>query len=230
MKKERIITLALIFIIFIVSVIGAFNYKKPEIINLLNLILVAGLMTVTAVYAYFTEKMAEEMREQRVMASRPVIIEKAVYKESGLTGSQIQWLGTETSDISYFSHFDIYNAGNGPAIDVEISLLNKEKTPLDYVRNTFLRTTDPPIKFYLPHITNLDESMTYYLICEYKSILSSKIWYQTQLAFKPSKSSKQDELLISVVNTLEFKEVTEEKRINAFSRLTHSSSRLIHSS
>jgi hypothetical protein len=116
----------------------------------------------------------------------------------------------------------MYNAGNGPAIDIEISLLNKEKTPLDCVRKTFLRTNDPPIKFYLPDIANLEESMTHYLLCEYKSILSRKTWYQTWLSFNPTKSKMEDELLISVVDALEFKEATEETRIDAFSRLTHS--------
>jgi hypothetical protein len=42
-------------------------------VNLLNLIVLAGLAGVTAVYACYRQKMAGEMREQRMDAVRPVL-------------------------------------------------------------------------------------------------------------------------------------------------------------
>lgn len=73
MKKETLLTSIIVFIIIATSIFGAFNYEKQPVINLLNLILVAGLAGVTAVYAYYTQKMAEEMKKQRHEAFRPII-------------------------------------------------------------------------------------------------------------------------------------------------------------
>jgi len=68
---------------------------------------------------------------------------------------------------------------------------------------------------------NLDklEESTYYLICEYQSILSPTFkpqkWYQTWLPFRLSKSSQEGKVYVAP-GELKFKEVTEEKRIDAF--------------
>ena len=243
MRRGEIIGIFVAFGLLAGVVSGLALNKIITTAQAIELIILFGLVVVTAIYVRRTSeiagatreqaaatrqqadasvKMAEEMREQRVMASRPVIIQKAVYKESGLTDEEIQWIGIERSAWSYFSHFEVFNAGNGPAIEVEISLLNKEKIlivneemkPISW-RESFLRASDPPIKFRPSNIANLEESITYYLVCEYQSILSRETWYQTWLAFEPAKSSKEDEIFI-VAGELEFKEVNEKERIDAF--------------
>jgi len=151
-------------------------------------------------------EIAKGTREQRVMASRPVIVQKAEPEK------QIDGIS-----LGYFSHFEVHNAGNGPAIEVEISLLNNEKTSLHSHRESFLRAGDS-IKFRPFNLASLEESKTYYLACEYQSVLSLglKTWYQTLLPFKPVKSGKQGEIYVNP-DKLEFKDdVPEDERIDVF--------------
>ncbi len=124
MRKETIITLSLVFIILGVAVFGAINYRKPEIINLLNLILIAGMMTATAVYAYFTEKMAEEMRAQRLSEARPYLLLRLNLEEKEL----LQWDDYESSRRPTEFQVIIHNAGKGPAINLWAALWHRGKT------------------------------------------------------------------------------------------------------
>ena len=180
------------------------------------------LVLVTGIYAWRTfaiskatkkqadasVKMAEEMKEQRVTASRPVVVQKAVHEKDIYEGS--------TKD--YFSHFEAYNKGNGPAIEVEISLLDNDKNLIESHRKSFLGAGEPPIEFRPTSLAARRENSTCYLVCEYQSILSSgprKMWYQTWLPFKLSKSSEKDKIYV-VAGELEFKEATEKERIDAF--------------
>ncbi len=214
MKKESIIVLVFLAIISFVILFGIFNYKKPEILGLLNLIILVVLISITAVYVYFTYKMAEEMREQRVMSSRPVIIQKAIIVDE-----------TEFATDPYcdwFSHFEVYNVGNGPAIEVEISLIKQDKTPIDSERRTYLRAGEPPIRFpsNAPFERVKLEESTYYLASEYQSISShhqQPMWYQTRLPFEVRKASEEGRIYV-IAGELEFREVTEKDRIDAFSR------------
>ncbi len=119
---------------------------KIDLGQVMEIIIFAVLVVVTTIYAERTssiakaaKKQAEEMREQRIMASRPVIIQRAVVE----TETELATFGSK----DWFSYFEVYNAGNGPAIEVEISLLNKEKTPIHSQRKTFLRADEPPIQF-----------------------------------------------------------------------------------
>ena len=147
------------------------------------LILVVG----TGIYAWRTHaigkatreqadasmKMAKEVRKERIMASRPVIIQKAIIVDETelATEAYCDWL----------SYFEVYNAGNGPAVEVGITLLNKEETPIYSQRKTLLRATEPPIKFSPSELTGLEKA-AFYLVCEYQSIFShgsQPIWYQT---------------------------------------------------
>ena len=174
------------------------------------------LVVVTGIYAWrtftiskSTEKQAKEMKEQRVTASRPVVVQKAVHEKDIYEGS--------TKD--YFSHFEAYNKGNGPAIEVEISLLDNDKNLIESHRKSFLGASEPPIEFRPTSLAARRENSTCYLVCEYQSILSSgprKMWYQTWLPFKPSKSSEKDKIYV-VAGELEFCEVFEKERIDAFS-------------
>ncbi len=151
------------------------------------------------------------MREQGVMSSRPLIIQKAVVE----TETELRTFGSK----EWFSYFEVYNAGNGPAIEVEISLLNKEKTPIHSQRKTFLRANEPPIEFSPSELASLEKA-AFYLVCEYQSIFSrgsQPTWYQTWLPFETIESSKEGKIYVKP-GELEFKEVSEKERIDAFSR------------
>ena len=168
------------------------------------------LVIVTGIYAWHTRKMAEEMKEQRLLISQPRLIQKSVHEKDIWEGS--------TKD--YFSHFEISNVGNIPAIEVEISLRDSEGNRSHSIRQTFLRNNDPPIKFRPSNITNLEETKTYYIVCEYQNIFSHGLknpLYQTRLPFKISKSGEEGKIYM-VAGELEFKEASEEERIDAFSR------------
>ena len=123
--------------------------------------------------------MAEEMREQRVMSSRPVIIQKAVVE----TETELASFGS----LDWFSYFEVYNAGNGPAIEVEISLLSKERASIHHERKSFLQAGEPPIRVCPTELVDLEES-TYNRVCGYRSILCRTLrptWYQPWLPLEP---------------------------------------------
>jgi len=190
--------------------------------DLIQIILMGLLVVITGIYAWRTfsisnatkkqadasMKMAEEMREQRIMASRPVIIQKAV------VGTDTEFATFGSKD--WFSYFEVYNAGNGPAIEVGISLLNKEKTPIHSQRETFLRADEPPIQFSSHPI--YPEEPTFYLVSEYQGVSSYRpqpTWYQTWLPFEAVEATKEDKIYVKP-GELEFKEVNEKDRIDAF--------------
>jgi len=202
---------------------------------LVQTILMIILVSATIFYAYQAKKasdsakasanasvkIAEETRQQRIISSRPVIIQRAVYKDSDWPDIKIGWTGIIPSKTaSYFSHFEVYNVGSGPAIEVEISLLDEKRRLIESferTRRTFLKADDPPLKF-CPPIPS--EGVTsYYVACEYQSIISrssqQQTWYQTLLPFEPAKSSKAGEIYVAT-DGLEFHEVTEKERIDAF--------------
>ena len=171
----------------------------------IEIMILFALVLVTFIYAKRTseiakaaKKQAEEMTEQRVIASRPVIIQKAV---------PVEVIGTGFSD-----EFEIYNAGNGPAIELEILLLDKDRKLLQSERKTFLRTGEPPITFH-PHNLVSHVNSDCYLLCRYQSIQSrgtKPSWYQTWLPFKPVKSQSRDYIYVQS-GALEFEEVFEKK-------------------
>ncbi len=190
-----LLILGLMFLIFL-----TYHASEIEGADWGQIILMIGLVTITAVYASSTEKqadasitMAEEMKAQRVMASRPIIILKAVNDDQD-------------------SHFEIYNAGNGTALEVKVVLLDQNGQYRDGKREGFLRAGDTPIYFYTTIQPDVGNS-TFYVISEYQGILSNSAqptWYQTKLPCKLSVSGKVIE------GKLEFSEVTEEKRIGIF--------------
>jgi hypothetical protein len=152
-----------------------------------QILLTLGLLVITATYAWSTEKMAKEMREQRVTTSRPFIIQRAEQKKAV----------KKTITTDYFSHFEIYNAGNGPTIELEICFLDEEKRRIYNERQSYLRAGESvkllPIEFgkeqSLPDIEppvklapiNLAREKQTYLVSEYQNTLSTRqkpTWYQ----------------------------------------------------
>lgn len=171
------------------------NIGNIEPANWAQIIITTGLVVVTSMYAWSTqrqakanEKMAKEMREQRVMVSRPIIIQKAVVE----TETKLRTFGSK----DWFAYFEIYNEGNGPAIELEMILLNEHKSLIESARETILRANEPPIKFLPSNMNNLKESVTHYLLCQYQSILSNEIWYQTWFPFETVKSSKTGKIYV----------------------------------
>jgi hypothetical protein len=182
--------------------------------DVIQIVLMGLLVIVTGIYAWRTHvmssaakkqaeasmKMAEEMREQRIIASRPVIIQKAV---------PLQFIDEDTGTSD---NFQIYNAGNGPAIELEILLLDKDKKLLAGQRETFLQAGDA-IKDFYPAGLGEHVNSDCYLLCRYQSIQSigtKPSWYQTWLPFKPVKSKSKDYIYIRS-GELEFEEVFEKR-------------------
>ena len=214
MRKSEIIALFIAGIIFAIVIACLMIRSSIDMAQAIQIIITFVLVCITALYvkrtaeiadatqkqAVASVKMAIETREQRIMASRPVIIQKAV---------PLQFIDEDTG-VS--DNFQIYNAGNGPAIELEILLLDKDKKLLTKQRETFLRAGDA-IKDFYP--TVLGEHLNYdcYLLCRYQSIQSigtKPSWYQTWLPFKPIKSKSGDYTYVQS-GELEFKEVYEKK-------------------
>jgi hypothetical protein len=222
-----ILSLGALFIVYL-----AFNVREITPADWAQIMLTIGLVAVTGAYAFSASKqadssakMAEEMKEQRLMTSRPFIIQRAEQKKAV----------AEIITTDYFSHFEIYNTGNGPAIELEISLLNEEKGWIYSERQSYLRTgesvkllpvefekeqalpdIEPPVKLVPVHLIAREKQT--YLVSEYQNIFSDRkkpTWYQTWLPFEGHKASKKGEIYIKP-GELEFREVKEKDRIDAF--------------
>jgi len=173
--------------------------------DLIQIILMGLLVIVTGIYAWRTftiskaskkqadasVKMAEEMREQR----RPIVVQKVVPAKSvpyKLAAEDI------TKSISS-DYFEIHNEGYGPAIELEILLLDKEKRQLGKQRETFFpKVSESPLEFHPNGLTNHVNS-TCYLLCRYRGVISSdeaQQWYETWLPFVPVKSQRGDRIII----------------------------------
>jgi hypothetical protein len=194
---------------------------------IVTLIVTIIFMLVTFYYSYTAkrelEKKLEATKAELAMSSRPLVVMRAVdhegassYEAETPEEPKIEQSGALRPKASHFSHFELYNAGSGPAIDLEISLMNKEKVVLQSQSVGFLRNNEPALPF-VP--VKLDLDQTYYLVAEYESIRSrarqNPVWYQTRLPFLPLKCSDKKEINISV-GDLDFKEASLAERINAF--------------
>jgi hypothetical protein len=187
------------------------------------LALVLGL--VNFYYSYQAKKMLEKKVEETeielMMASRPLLVARAVVHE-GPTTYEDDTLsapkGTPMSDnrpsAAHFSHFELYNAGNSPALGLEISLMNEEKVVLQSESLGFLRNNELALSF-IP--IKLETKTTYYLVSEYESVRSRvrKIWYQTWLQFTTVGGVAKNTINVNV-GVLDFKEVSHIERIDAF--------------
>lgn len=210
----------------------AYNVREIAPADWVQIMLTLGLVALTGFYALSASrqadanvKTAEELRQQRIMASRPFIIQRAELKKAV----------AKTIITDYFSHFEIHNAGNGPAIEVETSILNEKKSLIYSNRQSYLRTGESvkllPVEFgkiqrqpdiepsarLVPIHMVVREKLTY-LVSEYPNILSSRqnpTWYQTWLPFEARKASKAGEVYVKP-GELEFREVTKKGRVNAF--------------
>jgi hypothetical protein len=188
------------------------------------LALILGL--INFYYSYQAKKMLKEKLEQTenelVAATRPLLVARAVIHDYATTYAHHSIsVPTGTPPINdnlpsaaHFSHFELYNAGNGPAIGLEISLMNEDKVVLQCENLGFLRNNEPALLF-VP--INLEAQKTYYLVSEYESVRSRgrEIWYQTWLQFTTVECVAKDTINI-IVGSLDFREVSLNELIDAF--------------
>lgn len=186
--------------------------------DLIQIILMGLLVVVTGVYAWRTfaiskatrkqadtsVKMAEEMREQR----RPIVVQEAIEPK----GTAFSLGDGEDIEHNPSDYFQIRNVGNGPAIELQIVLLDKEKGHPQIQKKVILSQADAPLEFYPVDLANREKT-TCYLVCQYRSVLSPderKTWYETWLPFTPKKSQRGDKIIITP-GELEFREGSEKK-------------------
>lgn len=187
-----------------------------NILVLASTLLTVALVLMNFYYSYQAKRMletkVEETKNEVVMASRPMLVVRAVVHERATTyehDAVSAPIGAKTSDDrllpSHFSHFELFNAGNSPALGLEISLVNEEKAALQTESLGFLRNNEQALSF-VP--IKLETQKTYYLVCEYDSIRSRerKIWYQTWLPFTAVESATKGAINVKV-GEMEFKEV-----------------------
>lgn len=176
-----------------------------------------ALVAVTMAYAVFTyqqvqasKQMINEAKEQRLATLQPVVILKSVQKPMA---------GVELNSVlrsEYFSHFVVWNAGNGPAIEIEMLLLDNNKDLKQAHRETFLRPGEEYC--FTPDLGRYPEGK-YYVVCQYKRTLyptTEEVWDQTWLPFNLSKASKEGEVYVTP-GELDFKFALSKKdKVDAF--------------
>ncbi|MFC2051907.1 tyrosine-type recombinase/integrase [Chloroflexota bacterium] len=132
---------------------------------------------------------SESLISQEQLQQQAIVVVKAVCKPS--------WEDTtEMLADEYHSHFVVMNEGRGPAIEIEMALLNNRQEWLDTYRETILRANES-LEFG-PVLHRLEGS--YYILCQYKHVSSQdedKVWAQTWLPFKLTKASKEGEVYVS---------------------------------
>ncbi len=195
-------------VFFLLCVYLVLNARGMEPANLGQSLLTLSLVAITGFYALSayrqaraSVKMAEEMREQRIMSSRPIIVQKDVHREHQTNG-----IIRES-----FSYFEIYNAGNSPTIRLEILLLDKEKRLLEKRTDPLFLRAAETVR-YSPSSLVSHVGSTCYLLCQYQGVFShgkGQIWYQTLLSFEPLKSQRGD--IIIKPGELNFCEVSEKE-------------------
>ena len=178
-----------------------------------------ALVAVTMAYAIFTyqqmrasREMISEVKEQRLAALQPIIILKSVQKPMA---------GVESTSVlrsEYFSHFVVWNAGNGPAIEIETALLRSNLRWKEAHRETFLKTGEE-YAFRIETNLSLQAEGKYYVVCQYKRTLYptvEEVWDQTWLPFNLKKASKEGEVYVEP-GELDFKfGLSKRDKIDAF--------------
>ena len=177
------------------------------ILSSINAIVLVSLAYFTYRYMKSTTLMANEMKEQRIVASQPLVIQKDICEKDVFEGS--------TSE--YFYHFIIWNAGNGPAIELVYSLLNKQKSSMHSKRVTFLRTNEETT--FIPEV-RLEEGK-YYLVCQYMDIsrlTGKESVNQTWLPLEVHKATKEGKIYVAP-GELSFRfDVPKENLLDVFPR------------
>lgn len=204
MTRSEVIGLVIALTLVAVILIPSLIFSKIDTPEAVQIVLMAALVLVTIIYVKRTSDISEatreqsqEVKEQTIIASRPLIIQRAIYEKD-----------IRRNSSEYFISFQIYNAGAGPAIELETLLLDRDRKLLQSETDTFLRAGAEPIRFnpmnLIAHI-----NCTCYLLCRYRSTLFSATderWYQTWMPFDVIRASVEDKLYVKP-HRLEFLEV-----------------------
>jgi len=160
-----------------------------EISMLAGLVAATGALAVYAAgQAYASVEMVREMREQR----RPIVVPEVVPFE-------VETPKIHETDYTRDDIFKIRNVGNGPAIELRMVQLDKEKSHPQIQKKAILSQVDAPLEFCPVDLVNQVKT-TCYLVCQYRSVLSTEerqIWYETWLPFIPNKSQRGDRIIIT---------------------------------
>ena len=190
---------------------------------LITAILTLVLVLITFYYSIKSkkqlEKNLEDTKNEVAMAARPLVVIRAVVHEAAtaydddlISAPKGARKSAGRPLPSHFSHFELFNAGSSPAIDMDISLVNADNNIIQRETLGFLRNNEQALIF-TP--IRLELNKPYHLVCEYESIHSrgSKIWFQTWLPFTAVESAEKNKISINVLE-LDFKEVSIAERIN----------------
>ena len=187
MKRIKILeiyaTLLIAVVVALLYVWMASPLGTSDRVGITMAISTVALVIVTGIYAWHTRKMAEEMWKDRQQTSRPVIVIGCMQEPA----------------------FEICNDGSGPAVNLEIRVLDKDENCLDEKTVLFLRA-GATMKF-SPDIPLVNQAgSTCYLLCRYWTVLSKGTEpprYRTGLPFEIRKSSRgQDKIIVSPAKLL----------------------------
>jgi hypothetical protein len=218
-KYKGVIVFVVMVAIYLALFIGvvAFFGSAVTPAEWMQIILTTALVIVTIIYTLETRNQAlaslqtvEEMKKQTVIQSRPLIIQKAVHHVPKPFGYDDVIVITSNS----FSHFQIMNAGNGPAIELEISLLDNDRNTIYSQRETYLK---PGEEIIFGDAKLVNQLAPKYLVCQYRLIFSTqkeKMWQQTWLPLEVTKGNHGQVYLAP--GELRFCEIIEKDRINPF--------------
>jgi hypothetical protein len=147
--------------------------------------LTAALVYVTGFYVYLTSRTAEiikqsaeEAKEARLASSAPILLQRTLFR---------------LPDEKYFSHFVVWNAGNGTAIELVISILNERRELIEGSRVPFLKPGEQTM-FKPSDLTKLENAKCY-LVSTYMDTLhltGEKVFNQTWLPFIIQKARGAD--------------------------------------
>ena len=172
---------------------------------------VLALVGVTMIYAMSTYEQVEASRQMIVANFQPLVMVKCVYSEvlAPEFGPPIR--------RKRYTHFVVWNAGSGAAIEMEVILVAENRTDgIEAHRETFLRAKEE--YDFKPDVIHHRQGK-HYIVCQFKgidSITGVQSLDQTWLPIEVSVNKDTKEVNI-VAGELEFKfGVKHEDRIQMF--------------
>ena len=194
---------------------------NAEWMNFVTTLILAGA-TVTYVVLTFnilrsSQKQADAAIRMAELESRPIVIQKAIHQGIDSEATQLDYITKIDEDPHYFYHFLVINAGKGPAIEINVSILNENKNCILSWERAFLRSGEEEVfpfgkaRDKRQSMSDLEEGIHYHLVCEYKDTLN--YYHQTWMPFKISKAERGNQLYV-ISDKLELKtNISEEDRL-----------------
>ncbi len=184
MAKKQV-SIFIIGILAVIALVGGIMVRFVGLEQGFVAALTAALVYVTGFYVYLTSRTAEtikqsaeEAKEARLASSAPILLQRTVFR---------------LPDERYFSHFVVWNAGNGAAIELVISILNERRELIEGSRVPFLKPGEQTM-FKPSDLTKLENAKCY-LVSTYMDIphlTGEKVFNQTWLPFIIQKARGAD--------------------------------------